>query len=657
MVNTREYNKKRFSIFESEEKTALELMNKLGQACNEVLDRTDEVEILANDNKNNKVSYNDLHTKYQLTTDGTNANFNGSWQGLNKPTLSQEGAAAQVEKNMADIIEINEQLEHMAKKEEVNNFIDSIKEVTFLDGFESNPYTISGDGQNTNSFTNSTDDFISNKVLIFTSTDNVGNVISINDVDLNNINDYDCEFCIEYKITGSNPLYVYTGFVDENNQVIESSWDYKTLSSTTREIFTFTKHIPLNGKKIRVMYATMSQTSFVLGDIKLKKKGILHLDGDVINKEKTVVTKVVASWGDFTTIASAIAWAESNINDDTIINIDIVENTYNECNLTITKDNINLIARSKNVIINADGTTTPDIPQPNRHGLMSQTTCHHKNLTIIAHATRYALHNDGGQAYNATFENCHFIYKDQDNSYGNPVGIGGLANQFLHFKECTFEIKGNITKSIEYGMIWHNTASNSPKTLIILENCNFINCGYMHIFDCGSNAIDVVNIINCKTNSKNKGLLINATSGSTPYTVEINVNGTDIPMIEHTENRLNHYHLIGYDEKVKGTDITLGYAVAFDYVNIGLSENSVKLCTNKTEFYGVATSDINGYGYVVQKGKCAFVYALANNYVKGDMLKINSLGQFEKTSSTDECVARVTENYNLSSNGLISALI
>ena len=119
MVNTREYNKKRFSIFESEEKTALELMNKLGQACNEVLDRTDEVEILANDNKNKKVSYDDLHTKYQLTTDGTKANFNGSWQGLNKPTLSQEGAFAQVEKNMADIIEINEQLDSKANQTDV----------------------------------------------------------------------------------------------------------------------------------------------------------------------------------------------------------------------------------------------------------------------------------------------------------------------------------------------------------------------------------------------------------------------------------------------------------------------------------------------------------------------------------------------------------
>lgn len=97
MVNTRDYNKKRFSIYDSEEKTALELMNELGDVCNNVLDRAEQVENLANDNKNNKVSYNDLHTKYQLTIAGDTANFNGTWQGLKKPTLSDEGMRATVE--------------------------------------------------------------------------------------------------------------------------------------------------------------------------------------------------------------------------------------------------------------------------------------------------------------------------------------------------------------------------------------------------------------------------------------------------------------------------------------------------------------------------------------------------------------------------------
>ena len=103
------WNGKRFSVYDSEEKTTLGLIKELGEQTNY---NTDELEqVKKSDNK--KVSYDDLHTKYQLTTDGTNANFNGSWQGLNKPTLSQEGAFAQVEKNTDDIKEISLQLEHI----------------------------------------------------------------------------------------------------------------------------------------------------------------------------------------------------------------------------------------------------------------------------------------------------------------------------------------------------------------------------------------------------------------------------------------------------------------------------------------------------------------------------------------------------------------
>ena len=106
------WNGKRFSVYTSEEKSALGLIKELGEQTNY---NTDELEQMKkSDNK--KVSYDDLHTKYQLTTDGTNANFNGTWQGLKRPTLSQEGAFAQVEKNADDIKEISSQLETSTKK-------------------------------------------------------------------------------------------------------------------------------------------------------------------------------------------------------------------------------------------------------------------------------------------------------------------------------------------------------------------------------------------------------------------------------------------------------------------------------------------------------------------------------------------------------------
>lgn len=87
------WNGKSFSVYESEEKSALGLIKELGQQTNYNTDELEQVKI--SDNK--KVSYDDLHTKYQLTTDGTTADFTGSWFGIKRPTQSDVGLAATVE--------------------------------------------------------------------------------------------------------------------------------------------------------------------------------------------------------------------------------------------------------------------------------------------------------------------------------------------------------------------------------------------------------------------------------------------------------------------------------------------------------------------------------------------------------------------------------
>lgn len=109
-----QWNKNKFSIYKSEEKTVLKLLDSVSKWIDVITKKVDEVDTLSNDNQKKKVSYEDLHTKYQLTTDGKSANFDGTWQGLKKPTLSEEGAFAQVEKNTESIVNINEQLEQIA---------------------------------------------------------------------------------------------------------------------------------------------------------------------------------------------------------------------------------------------------------------------------------------------------------------------------------------------------------------------------------------------------------------------------------------------------------------------------------------------------------------------------------------------------------------
>ena len=67
------WNKNKFSIYKSEEKTVLKLIESLGKWVEDLIKVTENKTDLYGDHK-------------------------GSWQGINKPTLSEEGMRATVEK-------------------------------------------------------------------------------------------------------------------------------------------------------------------------------------------------------------------------------------------------------------------------------------------------------------------------------------------------------------------------------------------------------------------------------------------------------------------------------------------------------------------------------------------------------------------------------
>lgn len=105
-------NHNRFIPIDVEELTALELIGKTVEKTNEVVEKTNEIENIANDNKKNKVSHVQLKEMYKLDE---NANFTGSWFGLKKPTLSNEGLMAQVDKNTEDIVINDNEIEKNKK--------------------------------------------------------------------------------------------------------------------------------------------------------------------------------------------------------------------------------------------------------------------------------------------------------------------------------------------------------------------------------------------------------------------------------------------------------------------------------------------------------------------------------------------------------------
>ena len=72
MNKDKKVGNKRFTVYDSEANTVLELLNELGSLTNDVCDSLDNKTDLYGDHK-------------------------GSWQGLNCPTMSEEGMRATVE--------------------------------------------------------------------------------------------------------------------------------------------------------------------------------------------------------------------------------------------------------------------------------------------------------------------------------------------------------------------------------------------------------------------------------------------------------------------------------------------------------------------------------------------------------------------------------
>ena len=84
------YNGNKFSVYESEEKTVLGLLDELGSQVNH---NTEDLEkVKESDNK--KVSHQEMENIYKLDK---NADFKGTWNGL-KATQTQPGLQATVDK-------------------------------------------------------------------------------------------------------------------------------------------------------------------------------------------------------------------------------------------------------------------------------------------------------------------------------------------------------------------------------------------------------------------------------------------------------------------------------------------------------------------------------------------------------------------------------
>lgn len=100
-----EWNKQPFSIYTSEERGVLGLLKRLGVWVGKVIQQLDILDKLSNDNKNKKVSYDDMREMYNFYKDleSGKQDYRGSWHGIPRPEYAEPGIQGQVTANREDI--------------------------------------------------------------------------------------------------------------------------------------------------------------------------------------------------------------------------------------------------------------------------------------------------------------------------------------------------------------------------------------------------------------------------------------------------------------------------------------------------------------------------------------------------------------------------
>lgn len=93
-----EWNRQPFSIYTSEERGVLGLLKRLGVWIGKIILKTDEIENIAKDNQNKKVSYDDMLNLYKMVLDkeSNKCDYVGSWHGIERPEYAEPGQAGVV---------------------------------------------------------------------------------------------------------------------------------------------------------------------------------------------------------------------------------------------------------------------------------------------------------------------------------------------------------------------------------------------------------------------------------------------------------------------------------------------------------------------------------------------------------------------------------
>lgn len=301
-------------------------------------------------------------------------------------------------------------------------------------------------------------------------------------------------------------------------------------------------------------------------------------------------------------------------------------------------------------IVYADGSGTAEI-ETNEDVFIPTSSYIFENFTIKDTAVKYGMHIDYGGNIWGLCRNMNFM------SDGFAIGAGWRENQYCVFEDCKFI---SLLPSNGYeAIVAHGTASSTNAYYARFTNCFSTNQGLANIIDTDSGQPDNLIFENCKSEVLGAGVVINRGYADSLVHMNLSFRNTDIKYLSTIGIKTDYTDIPNHFIRVKNVNasaITAGTPVK---LLVG-SSNEITVDTVQTNFfdYVTLTNSIaaSGTGWAVKKGKTALCKAANASYTKGDMLKINSSGQFVVTTIRNEMVAICLQTVTISGGLLLAYL-
>ena len=119
----------------------------------------------------------------------------------------------------------------------------------------------------------------------------------------------------------------------------------------------------------------------------------------------------------------------------------------------------------------------------NHDTIIANVNCIIRNVTVKAHNVKYCVHIDATlNPWTVLLDNC-YLWHDT----GIPVGIGGHVGQYVEMTNCVVEYAGSSATQLEFSSI---TGTIKPGRGLMLDGCDFRNCGIVNVQELGSENVD-----------------------------------------------------------------------------------------------------------------------------------------------------------------------